>query len=428
MDVIVKKSEISGEIIPPPSKSYTHRAFIAASLSTSSRVDNCLVSDDTLATLRACGKIGADFVRRGGFIIRGTNEIYADGYFDMANSGTTLRIFTGLLSLSKSGKFAIIDGDESLRKRPNHQLVKALKELGAEIRGSGDFRPPFWVKGLIKGGEVLIEEAISSQFISSLLFSLPLAIGNSEVVVQSMKSRPYVDITMHVLDESGIRIEMETEETGGKDKNVKYYIDGEQNYRMRSFTVPSDFSSASYLIAAGLISGKVVIENVFDSRQGDRKIVEICRDMGGKVKWRKDKGIIIAEKSTLYGISVDASHIPDLVPTIAVLGSIAHGKTEIFNAEHLRYKEIDRIQGIYRNLTSLGVEVEVKKDGLIIQGKKGHFRGAVNSFGDHRMALAFSLLGLLGEVRIKNAEVVDVSYPSFFEDLRKLGGKINFVR
>jgi 3-phosphoshikimate 1-carboxyvinyltransferase len=419
MDVIIEKSEVDGKASPPPSKSYTHRVFIAASLSRKCEIDNYLISEDTLATLRSCSKIGADFVRRDGLTIRGVDEIVAEGYFNMANSGTTLRLFTGLLSLSKSGRFAVLDGDGSLRKRPNHQLVEALKKLGAEVRGDVEFRPPFWVKGVIKGGRVVIEKVISSQFISSLLISLPLATGNSEVAIRRMKSGPYVDITLHVLDESGIKIERE---------GTKYYVEGEQSYRLRKFSIPSDFSSASYLIAAGLLSGKVVVENMFDSEQGDKRIVEICRKMGGRVKWSKDRGTIVAEKSELEGVSVDASQIPDLVPTIAVLGAVAGGKTEIHNAEHLRYKEIDRIEGIYRNLTSLGVEVKKKRDGIVVYGGKYNFRGTVNSFGDHRMALAFSLLGLLGEVRVKNAEVVSVSYPSFFETLKKLGAKVFISR
>ena len=164
---------------------------------------------------------------------------------------------------------------------------------------------------------------------------------------------------------------------------------------------------------------------MFESKQGDKAIVDIAREMGGKVRWDKDSGVIVAEKSELEGVEVDAKDIPDLVPTISVLASVARGKTVIYNAEHLRLKEIDRIEGIYSNLKSLGVDVKMRDDGLEIVGGRIE-GGAVDSFGDHRMALAFSLLGLVSAkgVLVKNAEVVSVSYPNYFEVLKKLGVEV----
>ncbi len=414
MDVIIRSSEIEGSANPPPSKSYTHRAFLASALSRSSKVFNALISDDTLATLSCCGKIGAEFVRAGDvFRFRGCGEIEGGKYFYCANSGTTMRLLLGVLSLSKFR--SVLDGDESLRKRPNRELVEALKSLGAEIRGFGSFEPPVWVRGVIKGGDVEIK-AKSSQFVSSLLFALPLAKGDSTLKVLDVKSKPYIEITLHVIRESGIEIERE---------NFTFYIEGEQEFRLRNFSVPSDFSSASYLIAAGILAGKVEIKNMFESEQGDKRIVDIVKEMGGNVRWNKREGIIVAEKSELEGIEVNAGDIPDLVPTIAVLASIAKGKTVICNAEHLRLKEIDRIEGIYRNLRSLGIEVKKRRDGLEIVGGKIE-GGTVDSFGDHRMALAFSLLGLVAKkgVCVKNAEVVSVSFPNYFEVLKGLGAKI----
>ncbi len=412
MEAIVRKSEVNGTVVPPPSKSYTHRAFISAALSPKGRVYNALISEDTVSTLRGCIKLGARVSRKKCWEIRGVDEISSSGYFNFENSGTTLRIFTGLLSLSISPDFSVLDGDSSLRKRPNRELAQALMKLGARLIGDEMFRPPIKVKGVLKGGEVEIKAA-SSQFVTSLLFSLPMARCESRVKVIEIKSRPYIDITLHVLEESGIKVERNGSE---------FVIPPDQRFKLRSFSVPIDFSSASYLIAAGLLAGKVVLNNVTESRQGDRRIVDICREMGGKVEWKAEK--IVAEKSELEGIAVDASDIPDLVPTIAVLGAVAKGRTEIYNAEHLRLKEIDRIEGIAKNLRSLGVDVKVREDGLEIVGGKKEFKGTVNSFGDHRMALAFSLLGLLGEVRCRNAEVVSVSYPGFFDVLRSLGAEV----
>ncbi len=417
MDVIVKKSEIEGEITPPPSKSYTHRAFIAASLSPLAEVSNPLISEDTIATLNFCRFIGAGVLRdRSGFTFEGVGSIESEGYINLANSGTTLRLAIGILSLSKSGRYSVLDGDSSLRTRPNYQLVEVLRVLGADIYGNKDFRAPVWVKGVAKGGKVEIK-AKSSQFISSLLYSLPLAKNNSVLKVLATKSKPYIDITLHILRESGIEIE-------SIDNN--FYISGGQDFRLRKFTIPSDFSSTSYLIAAGLIAGDITIKNVFDSVQGDKVIIDVVNKMGGKVRWYKDDGELKVKKSSLEGIEFDASDTPDIVPTIAALAAVAEGKTRIFNAEHLRIKEIDRIEGIYRNLKSLGIEAKATEDGLEITGGAIK-RGEVQSFGDHRMALAFSLLGLAGEVIVNDAEVVSVSFPGYFEFLKSMGADIDFV-
>lgn len=420
MDVVVRKSEVEGVVTPPPSKSYTHRAFLAASLSKKCRIYNPLIAEDTLATLNACKLLGSRFVR--GFVRRNFFEFFGGSlrkskakYFYLANSGTTLRFLIGLTSQIYDANYSVLDGDASLRNRPNRELVVALKNLGAEIKGNDDFKPPLLVRGVAVGGEVRIK-AISSQFISSLLFTLPNAIGDSVIVVEGMKSKPYVDITLHVLREAGIKVDVD---------NGNYYIQGEQDFRLRKLEVPSDFSSASYLIAAGLLAGKLKIENMSDSMQGDKQIVEIVKQMGGKIDWDKVNGMITVEKSELEGVEIDASNIPDLVPAISVMASIAKGKTKIYNAEHLKLKEIDRIEGIYQNLKAVGVEVKKMHDGLIVKGGKIK-GGIVDSFGDHRMALAFSLLGLVAEndVIVKNAEVVSVSFPNYFEVIKKIGGNV----
>lgn len=413
MDVLVRRSEVNGKVTPPPSKSYTHRAFLASALSKRTEIYNPLLSDDTIATLRCCRVMGARFYRNDCFRFFGCKEIRS-GYYYVANSGTTLRLFMGVLSLSKG--CSLLDGDESIRKRPNFELAKALVGLGARVKGYGDYSAPLTVCGILKGGEVEVK-AISSQFISSLLFSLPLARFDSTVRVLEVKSKPYIDVTLHILEESDVKVYSE---------NDTYYIEGNQEFNLREFRIPADFSSASYLISAGILAGKVVLEGVYESMQGDKAIVDIVREMGGRVRWDKEKGILIAEKSDLEGIDIDAKDIPDLVPTLAVLGAVARGKTTIYNAEHLRYKETDRIETTYRNLKALGVDVKKRRDGLEIRG--GEVKGGtVDSYGDHRIAMAFSILGLVSDVVVKNAEVVSVSYPSFFEDLKKLGARVETI-
>lgn len=421
MDIIVRESELHGEATPPPSKSYTHRAFIAAALSPLARIKNPLIAEDTIATLNFCRFLGAGMGRTNrGLVIRGANPQRVEGYLYLANSGTTLRIALGILSLSKGSKYSVVDGDDSLRKRPNGQLVRALKQLGADVRGYGDYQVPLWVRGVIKGNEIELR-AESSQFVSSLLYALPLAQGDSVLRVASTKSKPYIDITLHLLRESGIEIGVD------EDRNIyTYYIPQDQDYCLRHFEVPPDFSSASYLIAAGLLGGKVRVNNVFNSMQGDKVIVDAIKEMGGRIAWNKEKGVLEVEKSELEGIDFDAGNSPDLVPAIAVLAAVARGKSKIYNAEHLRMKEIDRIMGVCKNLRTLGINAKEEKGGMEIEGGKVE-GGTVDSFGDHRMALAFSLLGLVADkgVTVQNAETVSVSYPGFFDVLRSLGANLS---
>ena len=411
MDVEIRKSDVDGVISAPPSKSYTHRAFFSAALSKKSAVRDPLISEDTVATLNSCRKMGARFIRKSGnFFFLGTDEIKS-GYYNAMNSGTTLRILISLLSLSPHT--SLLDGDSSLRKRPNRELVIALRNLGARIFGDKAFRIPLKVKGVINAGDVEISGK-SSQFATSLLFALPLLDRESAVRVGRIKSKPYIDITIDVLEKSGVRIDAE--------ENVFYIYPSD--FRLRELIIPPDYSSMSYLISAGLLAGRVVIVNAFDSKQGDRKFLEIAREMGGRVKKKGEK--IVAEKSELEGIEFDAGNTPDLVPTVAVLGAVARGETRIFNAEHLRIKETDRIKTVVDNLKRLGVHAEERKDGLIVRG--GTVRNSiVDSYGDHRIAMAFSLLGLVSEVTVNNAECVSVSYPKFYDDLRKIGARVEVL-
>ncbi|AKG91876.1 3-phosphoshikimate 1-carboxyvinyltransferase [Geoglobus ahangari] len=411
MDVRISKSEVKGELVAPPSKSYTHRAFFASALSKKSVVKNPLISDDTLSTLWSCIGMGARVSRKAGNLyFRGTEEI-RPGYYYAGNSGTTLRILISLLSLSE--RASLVDGDESLRKRPNLELAEALMKLGAKISGGDRFTAPLSVRGPIRGGVVRIA-ASSSQFVTSLLFALPLLDEESTVIVEETKSRPYIDVTLDVLERSGMKVEADGKE---------YHIHPSE-FDLREFQVPPDFSSLSYIVSAGVIAGEVKVNGVVDSRQGDKVFLDVVREMGGEVSWKGD--VVVARKSELEGIEFDARDTPDLVPTIAVLAALAKGETRIRNAEHLRIKETDRIRTVVENLKRLGVDARETRDGMIIRGGRIE-PGTIDSFGDHRIAMAFSLLGLVGEVVIRDAECVGISYPSFFRDLMRIEARVEVL-
>lgn len=422
VDIEITPSEIDGVVEAPPSKSYTHRCILAGGLGGKTTVLDPLRSEDTEATLRCCRMLGAEASWEDKKLVidgfKGSPVVPGD-VLDCGNSGTTIRLLTGTCSLVDG--FSVLTGDESLRDRPNQPLIDSLNDLGCSVfstRGNG--KPPIVVEGPIEGGMTEIDASISSQFVSSLLFVGPASKKGVEVNIKNLKSKPYVDMTIEVLEDSGIDIE--------KTKNG-FYIEGNQSFSQDTLQVPGDFSSASYLMAAGALTGNVEIENLFDDAQGDSKIIDLLDRMGVDIEW-KDGMVKASKTGELNGIGFDGSDNPDLVPTIAVLGMFASGNTKIENVRHLRYKEVDRLEAISEELRKLGVDMEEGKDYLIVKGnlrKKDTSSIEIDSRGDHRIAMAFSLVGLVSGIKIKNAECINISYPSFIEDIKSLGGNIKKI-
>jgi 3-phosphoshikimate 1-carboxyvinyltransferase len=423
--VEIKHSKVDGCVSAPPSKSYTHRAICTGALSTHTLIYNPLISADTEATIEASMAFGASIDLDDEIMIDGVegrpklpdNIIYA------ANSGTTLRFMMAIASLVNGT--TVLTGDASLRKRPNHALIGALNDLGARVTSTkGDGTAPIIVKGRLKGGETYID-GLSSQFISALLIASPLADGETTIHVEDLRSRPYVEMTMDVLKEAGVKIESDFAHMSADSPSAKFHIDGDQRYDLRSFTVPGDFSSSSYILAsAAITNSEVLIRDLSPSKQGDSKIVEILNDMGANISW--DYDIVHVSGADLHGSEIDVYDVPDLMPIIAVLGAVADGETEITNAEHLRYKESDRLHTMTTELRRMGVKIDEKRDGLVIKGSK--LKGCrLNSYNDHRIAMALTVAGLAakGNTVINDIECVNVSYPNFFHDLMRLGADIS---
>ncbi|MCK4476370.1 MAG: 3-phosphoshikimate 1-carboxyvinyltransferase, partial [Methanophagales archaeon] len=432
MNATVRRSRIKGEIIAPPSKSYTHRAIAIASLGEKSDIFYPLISEDTKATINAAKCLGAvveydEKTRK--ITIEGTEgkPRTPEDVINAENSGTTLRFFTAISSLCDGA--VVLTGDASLRKRPNSPLLKSLNDLGSEAFSTkGDGTAPIVVKGRLKGGETTMDASISSQFISALLIACPLAENNSYIVTNNLTSVPYMRMTTEVLEKAGVEVPF------SRSSNNHYYfqVEGGKRYELRRFTVPGDFSSSSYLLAAAaLTDSEVKISNLFPSAQGDSRIVEILNEMGADIRWDKEKGIVEvkgAKDAELKGIEVDMRENPDLVPTIAVLGVVAKGTTEITGVAHLRYKETDRLRFLTEELRKMGARIEEKEEGLLIEGRKRKELKAakVYSHDDHRLAMALCIAALSasGETDIEGAECAEVSYPSFFRDIRNLGADI----
>lgn len=415
----VGKSEVWGGVEAPPSKSYTHRAIVIGSLGRYATIEKPLLSADTLATAGACQALGAAVaVREGRVEIAGVigRPRVPDDVVDAANSGTTLRLGMSMAALADGA--TVFTGDASLRSRPNGPLIKALNDLGAICFSTRyDGRAPIVVQGPMRGGEIFIDGGISSQFISSLLISSPFARRDTTINVKGqLKSKPYVEVTLEMMEKAGVKVSTDFRE---------FRVECFQEYALPSYRVPGDFSSASYVLAAGALAGRAEVSNLFESRQGDAAILEYLLAMGANVHWDREKGTVTVERGELQGIDVDAGATPDLVPTLAVLGACAKGTTRITNAAHVRYKETDRLKAMAEELRKMGAGIVEKPDGLEITG--GRLRGAnVAGHDDHRIVMALAIAGLAadGTTSIDTAEAVDISYPGFFGDLRRIGGKV----
>ncbi len=423
----VKPSKLAGEVKAPPSKSYTHRAFMVALLARGeSKVINPLLSFDTEATIEAARTLGAEISQEGDVwrVLGTAGELKprAD-IIDARNSGTTIRLMSAVAALSP--KLVSLTGDESVRARPIGPLIEALAKLGAKARCEGPHgRPPVVVGGGLNGGEVEITGAISSQFISALLLASPYAKEDVKInVTEELRSKPYVEITLELLNGARARIKRSHD-------LMEFKIPGGQVFKAIDLDVPGDFSSASFMLAAAALTGGTVRVSNLDvqSAQGDKRIIEFLREFGADTKV-KDKTVEVSSDGALSGIEADCGNNPDLVPALAVLGSVAEGRTRLLNIPHLRLKETDRIHALASELRKLGAEVEERTDELRIRGVKRLKGAKLTSYGDHRMAMAFAVASLvaLGETIIDGAESISVSYPSFVEDIRKLGGKVELI-
>lgn len=424
-------SQIGGVVKAPPSKSYSHRAVILASLAKgTSRLYDMLYSEDTLASIRVCEALGAEIRKKQDYLeVTGTAGCLhnsSDSAIDLANSGTTLRLMTSVSALADNE--VTLTGDESLKTRPMGMLMDALLPLGVETESLNDNdKAPILIRPGYQGGETNIMGNVSSQFISSIIISSPLSDkGVTLYVLPEFKSKPYVNMTLDIMRKFGVKVlkgyylKHESCDKLNQSCRIDEFKVRKQAYVGCDYTVEGDYSSASYLLALIAINGgKARILNLFrDSKQGDKFILDILQQMGATVV-RGEDYVEIASEGRLNAIDVDLSNAPDLLITVAVLAAMAEGTTNITGVAHARVKETDRIDTTCRELEKLGCKLVEREDGMSITG--GVKGGSVDSHGDHRLAMAFSLIGLRHDIRITNGEVFDVSFPNFIEAMDELG-------
>ena len=428
----ISKSFLEGNIKCPPSKSYTHRAIAIASLADGkSTISNPLISRDTIATISGCKMFGIKIEISNENVnciqILGKNQFETPkDIIDAKNSGTTIRILTSMAGLVKNG-YTILTGDDSLKTRPMQPLISALNQLGVHAFSSNEKNtPPLIVQGGgIKGGLVSIEGGISSQFISSLLISCSYALTDVEIRVKGKQvSIPYITSTIETMKKFGISIDHNKE-------YLNYYISN-YKYRPTDFTIPGDFSSASLIIAAGVLcGGKIAIGGMnFHYPQGDMAIIDIVRQMGGDIKVNKEKGeVIVYGSNSLDGIECNLVNCPDLLPVVSILSLKARTPMRIFGISHARFKETDRVSIITNELRKMGVDVSEKEDEVLINPVKGLKNVEFDSHNDHRLFMSFTIASMLTNKSIvKGAESIDVSYPSFLNEIKRLGANINLPK
>jgi 3-phosphoshikimate 1-carboxyvinyltransferase len=418
---------------------------LAAGYSDGATVYDPLDSADPRATMRAVEGFGGsvddeDSIDHGDDSLEitgfdGTPEV-PDDVIDCANSGTTMRLVTAAAALADG--ITVLTGDDSLRSRPQGPLLEALNALGVRAESSrGNGQAPLVIEGPLAGGQVDIPGDVSSQYISALLMAGAVTNEGIELnLTTDLKSAPYVDITLEVLEGFGVTAEPvgATGEGGVRSAGAEgFVVEGGQQYSPEGgeYHVPGDFSSMSYLLAAGAIAAadgeSVVVEGAYPSAQGDSAIVDILAAMDADIEWDRDAGEITVAQSDLTGTTVDVGDTPDLLPTIAVLGAVAEGDTVIENCEHVRYKETDRVSAMATELAKMGVELTEEHDVLTIHGSESTLSGAtVEGYHDHRIIMSLAVAGLVadGTTTVTGADHVDVSFPTFFDLLADLGGTV----
>lgn len=420
MEMRVLPSALNGEIAAIDSKSDVHRLLICAALSrrpTEMKISNR--SKDIQATLDCLGEMGCvtEQQKDGWHVINPVwGNIAKSPALNCGESGSTLRFLLPIAACVFES-FSV-NGGGRLPERPLGPIINAMKSNGCRFDKE---QLPMSVSGKLHSGRFTLPGNVSSQFISGLLFALPLLKENSEIVISSkLESSGYIRMTINALRKFGIQ---------AAEGDNGYRVPGGQEYvSPGTVTAEGDWSNAAFWLAAGAVNGDIACRGLnLDALQDDRRILDILKQMGADIHFINSTAA--AKRSPLTNLTLDASGIPDLVPILAVVMAVAKGTSVIKNIGRLRLKESDRIHATAENLNAVGACVTELEDSLIIEGKPKLSGGTVNGFNDHRIVMAMAVAGAACEegIVIQGAQAVDKSYPGFFSDFTKLGGKAHVV-
>ncbi len=401
MDIKIEPRLLSGKVKVPPSKSVSHRVLIAAALASGiSEIKGIMNSKDIIATTECLKSMGANITEHEGIAqIAGISSAPENVVLDCCESGSTLRFLIPVAAVL--GINATFTGKGRLPERPIIPYLREMSKHGIEFNYNGSM--PFSISGRLSGGKYEIEGDISSQFITGLLFALPLCKEDSEIhMLSPLQSKPYADMTIETLRRFGVFI---------KPTDYGYFIEGNQSYKSYDTTIEGDYSQAAFFYVANALGSKLELSNLSPhSKQGDKKILDVL----SKLCYNDD----------CNEFNIDVSDIPDLVPILAVLGCFGKKPMRISNAERLKIKESDRLASISEALNAIGGKVVILNDGLLILPVESFHGGVINSYNDHRIVMAIAIASIKSKapIIIRGAESVDKSYPGFFDEFNALGG------
>ena len=398
-NVVLHSGSLKGSVTAPPSKSAAHRALICSYLAGGGTVKPIIDSNDMKATV--------------GIIESLKNN---SDTLNCIESGSTMRFMIPVAAAL--GRDVTFIGEGSLTVRTLGEYLELLPKHNVKVESNGFL--PLKISGKLSNGRFEVAGDVSSQYITGLLLALATLDGDSAVVLTTkLQSKPYVDMTVKVMSDYGVKV-FETD--------FGYLVHGGQSFNKIDYTVEGDWSQAAFFLVAGAMNGGVTVKGLdMNTTQGDKAILDVLKSFGARFEINGDSVTMLGGK--LKGADVDATDIPDLVPIIAVLAVLSEGRTVISGAERLRYKESDRIQSVVTNLKTLGADIEETNDGMIINGGKKLNGGRLKGYNDHRIVMAFSIASLFinDEIQIDDAESINKSYPSFFEDYNMLGGNADVL-
>ena len=428
-DLIIKPTKLKGTVNVPPSKSMAHRAIIAACLAEGkSVISNIDLSDDIIATIEGMRAFGSsieildDGARKRLEIVGAQDNHTSDNRLIDANeSGSTLRFFIPIATLFK-GKTRFV-GRGQLGARPLEPFEKIFTEHGLLYKASGTSELDLTVEGPLKAGKYEMAGNISSQFITGLLFTLPLLDGDSNIVITTeLESVGYLELTLEVLKDFSIKIDYD------KDNQV-FSIPGNQNYQSKDYTVEGDYSQAAFFLSAGALGNDVIVTGLkHDSNQGDKGIMDILGQLNAALKIEDDTVTVNAPDGLEGETIIDGAQVPDIIPITALVASLSPGKTKIINLKRLRIKESDRLEATKGELSKLGADIQVVGDELHINGVSQLQGGSIGwSHKDHRMAMMLAIASTVckEEIIVRDANYVSKSYPTFWKEFEALGGQIS---
>ena len=410
---IIKADKLVGKVSPPPSKSILHRYIIASSLAKGiSKIENISFSDDIIATIEAMKKLGANIEKKDNYLLIDGSKTFDKEYLnnseiDCNESGSTLR-FLFPLSIVKKNR-VLFKGKGKLFKRPLSPYFENFDKY--QIKYSYVNENEILLDGELKNGEYKIDGNISSQFITGLLFSLPLLNENSKIIIKGkLESSSYIDITLDCLNKFGIKII--------NNSYQEFIIEGNQTYKSGNYEVEADYSQVAFFLVANSIGSDIKINGLnVNSLQGDKKIIDFISEIDN---WNKNEKLIL-----------DGSETPDIIPILSLKACISKKEIEIVNIARLRIKESDRLKATVQELSKLGFDLMEKEDSILINSRKNYTHNSkeiisLSSHSDHRIAMTIAIASTCyeGEIILDNLDCVKKSYPNFWEVFLLLGGKI----